>query len=152
MTDVITVCKTHDIHKPNFIQEAIAAGKIDERRVGHGYQKNMTEEELQFISHYEDKYYRENWQRVIMRILRYKKPLVANSHKFSAETLINLEQNPNQKVYCHFNFVRPGHQIYAISHQDPDRSLFDEHQKTFYAHDMLATLRDEKVPSYELDK
>ena len=61
MTDVITVCKTHDIHKPNFIQEAIAEGKIDGRRVGHGYQKNMTEEELQYISHYEDKYYRENW-------------------------------------------------------------------------------------------
>jgi len=52
-----------------------------------------------------------------MRMLRYQRPLIANAQKM---TKFSLQNDPNQKIYCHIDFVKPGRQVYCVSHREEE--------------------------------
>ena len=56
-----------------------------------------------------------------MRIGRFRKPMVANAHKL---TLQSLKVDPNFPVYIHFDWVKPGRRTYVVSH-DPEEVFSD---------------------------
>lgn len=60
-------------------------------------------------------YYRFNWQTVLMRMVRYKKPMVANAHCMTQE---NLKADPESPIYVHMTWVKPGRHTYAISNDN----------------------------------
>ena len=62
-------------------------------------------------------------------------------------TKISLQKDPNQKVFCYIDFLKPGRHVYAVSHQEPEPSLLNMYQRDFYVHDLLATFRNEKPPN-----
>lgn len=59
----------------------------------------------------------------------------------------SLQNDPNQKMYCFFEFLKPGRHNYCISHNDPEPSLLNSNQQDFYVHDVVANVRDEIIPS-----
>ena len=111
---------------------AVKQKKIQEHRgEPDGIDDNdpLTEKELQAIQNCEDEYYRENWQAALLRMIRYQKPLIANVHKM---TKFNLE-DPDQTLYAHIDFQKPGRHIYVVSHHSDEAN-----QPDFYLHDMLS--------------
>lgn len=56
-------------------------------------------------------YYEENWSKLIMKLLKYKNPLVANAHKL---TSITSKIDPGTKVYFHVDWVKPGKHTYLV--------------------------------------
>ena len=65
-------------------------------------------------------YYIDNWQQVILRMLRYKKPLVSNATKI---TQVSLHNDPNQKIYGFVDWVKSGRHNYCISHHEAEPSF-----------------------------
>ena len=58
-----------------------------------------------------EKYYNENWSKVIMKIMRYKNPLIANAHMM---TSITNKIDSESKIYFHIDWLRPGRQTFLI--------------------------------------
>ena len=58
-----------------------------------------------------EKYYKENWSKVIMKIMRYKNPLIANAHMM---TSITNKIDSESKIYFHIDWLRPGRQTFLI--------------------------------------
>ena len=62
-----------------------------------------------------EKYYNENWSKVIMKIMRYKNPLIANAHMM---TSITNKIDSESKIYFHIDWLRPGRQTFLIQHDN----------------------------------
>ena len=77
------------------------------------------------------------------RMLRYGRPLIVNAQKM---TQFSLKVDPNQQVFCHIDFVKPGRHVYCVSHHEPEPSLLNMQQRDFYVHDTLAPFRDDPIP------
>lgn len=67
----------NDEYKPDFVAMACDKGLVREVCVGEGGER-MTDEETDKVAKVTEKYYSEYWHRIIMPLLRYKKPHVAN--------------------------------------------------------------------------
>lgn len=48
---------------------------------------------------------------MIIKILKYQNPLVANAHKL---TSITSKIDPGSKVYFHVGFIKPGRHTYLV--------------------------------------
>lgn len=57
-----------------------------------------------------------------MRIMRYRNPLVANAHML---TNITNQIDPNQKIYFHIDWVRPGRHVFLIQHDNDEIRVGD---------------------------
>ena len=58
-----------------------------------------------------DAYYRENWSKIILKFLRFANPHVAQGQAVSR---LSLEYDPNQPVYFHAAWLKPGRNTYVI--------------------------------------
>ena len=64
-----------------------------------------------------NKYYQDNWSKLIMKMIPFKNPLVANAHLM---TNITNQIDPTQKIYFHIDWVRPGRHTFLIQHDNDD--------------------------------
>ena len=59
-------------------------------------------------------------------MLRFQDPKIANDLKISKHSI---HQNPDQPVYVHAEFLKPGKQVYCIKYDgDQERSLSHRQQ------------------------
>lgn len=107
MQEVIEFCINGDYDAPDFRAECVADGNI---RADSGKYLNI--DEARILRLRKEAYYKQNWQTVLMRIVRYRKPMVANAHCMTQE---NLSADPESPVYIHMAWVKPGRHTYAIS-------------------------------------
>ena len=117
MHDITELCQAGDINRPNFVRMAANQKKLPSNRAGA---KWLSDEEQLLVDQTEFEYYKEYWQTVIKRMLRFQKPLITNAHKV---TKLSIDNDPYQKIYCHIEFVRPGRHHYCITQQNSDSSL-----------------------------
>ena len=87
MRPVEAFCRKEDPFKPDFIGRLMDEGVI--RRELKGRDKihtllNETEKEL--LDRQEEQYYKENWSSIILEIMRYKNPLIANISNITSIT------------------------------------------------------------------
>lgn len=52
-----------------------------------------------------------------MQMMRFKKPMVANAHELTAQSL---KVDPSHPVYIHMAWCKPGLHTYCISHNPDD--------------------------------
>ena len=150
----------NDYLAPDFVKKCMKEDKIWSKNP-----EDLKENEKRIVHQAKELYYSDNWKSVLMRIGRFTKPMVANAHKLTSQSL---KVDPTCPVYIHFDWVKPGRRTYVVSHE-PDEVYSDgeegkadrklnimmdtvrkgKKQKTnFFVHDMLVTPRDEKVPFY----
>ena len=77
----------------------------------------MDEKAQKIVAARKQQYYEENWSTLIMRVLRYKNPLVANAHKL---TSVTSKIDPGSKVYFHVDWVRPGRHVFLVQHDSQE--------------------------------
>ena len=111
MSDAIDFCCLRDINAPDFMTQLVHEGHIRSENAQSGF---LSQEEYDIVNQRKRDYYKTNWQQTIMKMCRYKKPMVANAHYMTNE---NLKYDPSQPVYIHVAWVRPGRHVYAISHE-----------------------------------
>ena len=70
-------------------------------------------------------YYETSWSSVILNIMRFKNPLVANAH---ALTAISSQVDQSSMNYFHIDWVRPGRHTFVIEH-DIGNEVLDQDQK-----------------------
>ena len=73
-----------------------------------------------------DQYYKDHWSTVIMDILRFKNPLVANAHMLTSYTN---KLDPKTKVYFHIDWLRPGRHTFLIQHDADEIKLDSDEEK-----------------------
>jgi len=61
----------------------------------------------------QDAYYKEYWHRVLLSLIRYKSPSVANADLYSLSTFV---QDKNQPIFFHVDFMKPGKNVYVVEH------------------------------------
>lgn len=64
----------------------------------------------------QSQYYRENWHRALLSLLRYKNPSVASMENYSLLTL--KEDDKKTPIYFHIDFVKPGKATYVVEHKE----------------------------------
>ena len=108
-------------------------------------------------------YYETSWSSVIVNIMKFKNPLVANAH---ALTTISAKVDQSSMNYFHIDWVKPGRHTFVIEH-DIGNEVLDENQQyeerwqkfkeeklrdgakdnqTFYVHEMLSNFRADPLP------
>ena len=75
----------------------------------------MTEEESKALMLKQDQYYKENWHRALLSILRYKHPTVANADQYA---LLSLKQTQNEPIFFSVGFMKPGKNTYYVERKD----------------------------------
>ena len=60
-----------------------------------------------------EEFYENYWSSVIMTIMEYKQPLVANAHTI---TNASTKVDPNNKIYFHIDWVKPGRHTFVVEH------------------------------------
>ena len=168
MREVVEFCKEEDPAKPDFLGRLVDEGVI--RRECAGSDKApLTEHERSLLKNQISQYYKDNWSRVILQIMRYKNPLIANVNQM---TSLSEKMHENQEIYFHIDWVKPGRHVYAIEHTPEPIYSGDEAEKegkmleemrakiakqkglgkkadeTFYVHEMLAGFRTDDVPPF----
>ena len=84
MRELVPFCQENDPRKPNFIEESCKEGLVRVSCIGDDPLPINEEEELK-VEAYKNQYYRDNWHKVIMPILRYKQPQIVNADHFSKD-------------------------------------------------------------------
>ena len=87
MRDVVEYCTKNDPKKPDFLKEAIQEAKVRPYCQGKDAVE-MTEEESKIVMEKQALYYKKNWHRALLTILRYRHPNVANADMYSLQTLV----------------------------------------------------------------
>ena len=99
---------------PDFIEILINEGII--RKVcGPPENQELAEQEKQFLDQQINQYYKENWSHIILTIMRYKNPLVANVNQISS---ISHDLLQEQDIYFHIDWMKPGRHVYTIEHSN----------------------------------
>ena len=70
-----------------------------------------TPDELKEIESVTMNYYNENWSKTILDLMRFANPHIANAQ---ALTRLSLKQEPNQHIYFHAAWCKPGRNTYMI--------------------------------------
>ena len=71
----------------------------------------MTATEQEALENFTSAYYEENWSKIILDFMRYSNPHIANAQ---ALTRLSLEQEPDQHIYFHAAWCKPGRNTYMI--------------------------------------
>ena len=158
MQEVVPYCMKNDLSPPNFTEECVADGLIKPKKDGR-----LTEDMQKTVQLYAEAYYQTYWQEVLLKMMRFKKPQIANAHLLTNESLQFIAEKP---VYICAAWVPPGRHTYCVSYDSEDVSTTEEvkndyrhnfltkiglqfeKKRTFYVHDMLSTLREEGIPFY----
>lgn len=69
----------------------------------------MTKEEEKIVEEITSGYYKENWDKIIMKFIKFANPHIANS-----EALTSLKIDPNQHIYFHAAWLKPGRNTYIV--------------------------------------
>ena len=106
MREIVPFVEENDLNPPDFAKMC-----LDELKLKPWQYEQMDEKALKIIANRKQQYYEENWSTMIMKLLRYKNPLVANAHKL---TSITTKIDPGSKVYFHVDWVKPGRHVFLI--------------------------------------
>lgn len=158
--EVVPFCMDKDPSPPDFLKRCIEGEELPPECAT----RKLRRDEEELVAARRRAWYDENWQTVLMSMMSFKKPMVANAHQLTQQSL---RVDPTHPVYIHLAWCKPGLHTFAIKHESEDVvsdgeegqqkaafSLFmntkvkqgSKERKTFYVHDMLATFRDEEVP------
>ena len=165
MREIVPFCEKNDPDPPDFLEMCVSDGSL---RLDENCKPEAAT--LKTVEARKSKYYAENWSLIIMRILRYKNPLVANAHLLTSMTN---KIDPGTKVYFHIDWVKPGRHTFLIQHDNQEVKLEKESagggilglmgikrkvepapmlpqlkksKADFYVHEMLATFRTDQIP------
>ena len=70
-----------------------------------------TAAELKIIENIKMEYYMENWSKTILDFMKFSNPHIANAQ---ALTRLSLKQEPDQHIYFHAAWCKPGRNTYMI--------------------------------------
>lgn len=62
-----------------------------------------------------DGYYQDNWASILITIVKYDNPQIANLQVFTKD---NLKINEVNRVYFHVDFLKPGMHTYVVKYED----------------------------------
>ena len=74
----------------------------------------MIDQERHIVENTKSQYYANNWKSVLMTMMRYKKPMVANAHQLTEESL---KHDSKQPFYMFLAWLKPGRHTFVISHR-----------------------------------
>jgi len=83
MREMIPFVRKYDKDPPNFLQMAVEQDLIREECLPGPNHKNLTPEEKKVIEEVTNKYYAENWHRLILKHIRFTNPNIANAQALS---------------------------------------------------------------------
>ena len=119
MMEMIPFCEENDPDPPNFVDICVRENLIrDETDLN----KKVIDKRIQ-------EYYHVNWQKVILNIMRYKNPLIANAHLMTSLTN-NIDTE--SKLFFHIDWLKPGRHTFLIQHDNYDIKFdyLEEKQKS----------------------
>ena len=114
MREVIPYVRKHDPYPPDVRPGLIADGLI-RNEVGEPYNKPPNKGEQLYIEQKLTSYYNKNWPTIIMRILKFRAPLVANGQSLTSESI---KVDPSNPIYFHVDWLRPGKHVYLVEHDN----------------------------------
>ena len=98
---MIPFCEENDPDPPDFVDICVRENLIrDETDLN----KKVIDKRIQ-------EYYHVNWQKVILNIMRYKNPLIANAHLM---TSLTNKIDTESKLYFHIDWLKPGRHTFLI--------------------------------------
>ena len=109
---------------------------------GDPYREKLFKIEQDKVDVRMDDYYEAKWSSVIMSIMQYRSPLVANAH---ALTSISASVDPSHKMYFHIDWVRPGKHIFVVEHDKGGKILDEEDEEIKYEKRWQSFLNDKLV-------
>ena len=126
MRSIVEFCAENDPYKPDFLGKMIGEGIIRRECTPNEDNDNakMNSHEKQLLQNQVHQYYKENWASVILIIMRYKNPLIANVNQISS---LSEELDANQEIYFHIDWLKPGRHVYAIEHTIGEVAEDDDH-------------------------
>ena len=77
MRGIVEFCTDNDPHKPDFMSKLIDDGVVRPECAGEKG-ATLTAFEAGLLKNQTESYYKDNWSKVILTIMRYKNPLIAN--------------------------------------------------------------------------
>ena len=119
MMEMIPFCEENDPDPPDFVDICVRENLIrDETDLN----KKVIDKRIQ-------EYYHVNWQKVILNIMRYKNPLIANAHLM---TSLTNKIDTESKLYFHIDWLKPGRHTFLIQHDNYDIKFdyLEEKQKS----------------------
>ena len=125
MRDIIAFCTENDPHKEiheaefkaNFIED-----ELIRKECGHPTNKPLNDHEKKIIQAKLDHYYEKNWSSVIIAVMEFKNPCVANAHTL---TSISAKVDQSHKLFFHIDWVKPGRHTFVVEH-DVGNEILDE--------------------------
>ena len=112
MREIIKYCRENDTSPPYFITELIDLGVVREE-CDEPFNKPLNEYEKGQVNSKLTDYYETSWSSVIIKIMQFKNPLVANAH---ALTTLTSKVDPSNQNYFHIDWVRPGRHTFCVEH------------------------------------
>ena len=112
MREIVPFVEENDASPPDFAKLC-----LDELKLKQWQYEIMDEKAQKIVAARKQQYYEENWSTLIMRVLRYKNPLVANAHKL---TSVTSKIDPGSKVYFHVDWVKPGRHVFLVQHDSQE--------------------------------
>ena len=146
MQDIVEYCIKNDPVKPEFTDDCIADGSVRKEAIGKYAIDPMTDEEKDAVIVKENKYYHDNWHRALLSLIRYKNPSVANTDNYS---LMTLKADPEQPIFFHVDFIKPGKASYVVEHSSKPKNSKDQFYEMSAFNDepsSLATISKNKPP------
>lgn len=121
MREIIPFCMDNDENPPDFA-EMLFTEKVIKKRLPLN-PKELTEEQKKLLDGRKNRYYEENWSKMILKIMRFRNPLVANAHTL---TSITNTIDSGSKVYFHIGWLKPGRHNFVIQHDNDEIQMGDE--------------------------
>lgn len=98
----------------------------------------MNKAEFKKLEEFKEDYYKQNWSKLILKHLRYQNPNIANAQAMSQ---LSIKMNPNEQIYFHVAWLKPGRTSYVIEQTSLETEV----------HPALKTAQgDEAQPLYDL--
>lgn len=125
MRDVVHFCKDNDPNPPNFIPKLIHSNMI-RPDCGEPVNAKLTEHEKGLVQAELNHYYDSHWSSVIMDIMQFKNPLVANAH---AMTSLTAKVDPHNRIHFHIDWIKPGRHNFIVNHDQDVGGIIDANDK-----------------------
>ena len=100
----------HDPNKPDFAKMCMEEGKVREVCIGENADP-LNAEEIASIEAKREWYYTKHWHKIIMPLLKYRHPFVANVENFP---LGEIKVSMDDPIYIHIEYVKPGRTTYVV--------------------------------------
>ena len=116
MRNVVEYATANDPKKPDFGQDCVEEGTVRRSAIGRDAE-TKTPEEVSALQEREDQYYRENWHRALLGLLKYKNPAVASMDNHTLLARRADDEESQAPIYFHVDFVKPGKTTYMVEHK-----------------------------------